>query len=678
MKVRWILSLVVPLVLPLLLADWIPSAGATGMTPAAAPGAASAPGAIQPSKDPTTYTVQANAALLNELPFADRQDFEDAGRGLVATLPDLTVLAEDGRTVWSLTGYDFLQQDEAPASVNPSLWRMAQLNLNHGLFQVTDRIYQVRGFDLSNMTIVEGDTGVILIDPLSNAETARAGLELYYQERGEKPVVAVIYTHSHVDHWGGVKGVIDEEQVAAGEVTVLAPEGFLEAAVSENVYAGTAMSRRASYQYGLFLPPGELGQVDNGLGKRNPAGSITLIAPTDIIYSTGEGRTIDGVDIEFQIVSGTEAPAEMTLYFPQFKALDAAEIACPLLHNILTLRGAQVRDARLWSQSLDELITRYGGEVEVVLAQHNWPRWGQENVVELLANQRDLYKFINDQTLRLINHGYTPIEIAEMIQLPESLNQLWYTHGYYGTLNHDVKAVYQRYMGWYDGVPANLNPLPPEEAAAKFVEYMGGADAVIEQAQADFAAGEYRWVAQVMNQVVFADPENVEARGLAADALEQLGYQAESGLWRNIYLVGALELRNGLPEIGRGDSTASADTIKAMSIPLFFDYWAVRLNAEKADGERMLINWYFSDTGESYALNLSNSALTYREGWQAEGADLGLTLERPVLDAITMGETTFADEVLAGNIEIDGDGRKLQELMGMLDTFDPLFPIVTP
>ena len=628
-------------------------------------------------KDATLITQQANAALLAELPFADQQDFEDAQRGFIATLPEVVITAEDGRVVWTLKGYEFLQQKDPLPTVNPSLWRMAQLNMTNGLFQVTDRIYQVRGFDVSNMTIIEGDTGVILIDPLSTMETAQAALDLYYQERGQKPVVAVIYTHSHLDHYGGVKGVTSDADVAAGKVAVLAPEGFMEAAVSENVFAGNAMNRRVSYQYGLLLPHGAKGEVDVGLGKAYPTGTSTLIAPTDIISKTGETRVIDGVQMEFQMVSGTEAPAEMTIYFPQFKTLDSAEIACPLLHNILTLRGAQVRDAKKWATSLNELIALYGDKTDVVLAQHNWPKWEQENVVEFLANQRDLYEYLHDQTLRLTNHGYTGTEIAEMLKLPASLDQQWYTHNYYGTLSHDVKAIYQKYIGWYDGNPANLNALPPIEAGKKFVEYMGGADAVIARAREDFKNGEYRWVAQVMSQVVFADPDNAEARNLEADALEQLGYQAE-GLWRNWYLVGAYELRNGVPQRPGSGGSANPDTIRAMSIPLFFDFWGVRLNGEKADGKKIVINWSFTDTDEQYALNLQNSALTYRADWQAPDADVTFTLARPTLDAITLGQTSFGKEVAAGTIKVEGNGQKLAELMGLLDTFDPTFAVVTP
>ena len=620
-----------------------------------------------------------NAAVLQELPFEDQQDYADAQRGFVATLPDMTIKTSTGKAAWALDGFAFLQQIEAPATVNPSLWRHAQLNMNNGLFQVTDRVYQIRGFDMANMTIVEGDTGLIVIDPLSSTETAKAGLELYYQHRGTKPVRAVVYTHSHHDHYAGVRGVISDNDVQSNGVSVLAPEGFLEAAISENVTAGTAMTRRSTYMYGIFLPLGERGRVDVGLGKAQSTGTVGLIAPTDIVRETGERRVIDGVEIQFQMVSGTEAPAEMTLYLPQFKVLDSAEIACPLLHNVLTLRGAQVRDPKKWAAALNEMIALYGDKTDVLIAQHNWPRWGREAAVKLLADQRDLYEFIHDRTLNLMNQGYTPDEIAEMIKLPESLDQLWYARGYYGTLSHNVKAVYQRYLGWYDGNPANLNPLPPAEGAAKYVEYMGGAKAVMAKARQDFERGEYRWVAEVMNQVVFAYPDNAEARHLQAAALEQLGYQAESAVWRNIYLSGAQELREGLPTASGTSGSVSVDSIRAMTIPLFFDYWGVRLNQEKANGKSMVINWTFTDQQEQhYALNLSNCALTYRIGWLDPQAHAGFTLKRATLDAVVLGQTTFAAELQAGNIKAEGDARRLSELLSMLDTFSPAWPIVTP
>ncbi len=555
-------------------------------------------------------TVEQNARVLQELPFSDRQDYEDAERGFIATVPDLTVKHASGLVTWTLTGFEFLLQTAPPTTVNPSLWRLAQLNMNNGLFKVVDGVYQIRGFDLSNMTIVEGEDGIIVIDPLSVKETAKAAIDFYYAQRGTRPVKAVIYSHTHSDHYGGVRGVITDADVAAG-TQVLAPVGFLEAAVSENVFAGVAMARRTSYVYGGMLPRGERGLVDDGLGKAFPLGTATLIAPTDIVSASDLTRTIDGVDLQFYLVSGTEAPAEMTIYLPQSRVLDSAEIACPLLHNVLTLRGAQVRDPKRWATNLSSVIAMYGDKTDVLIAQHHWPRWGKEDATRLLADQRDLYEYINDQTLNLANKGYTPTEIAEMIELPESLSQAWYVRGYYGTLSHDVKAVYQRYLGWYDGVPADLDPLPTADAARKYVEYMGGPDAVMAKARKDFKAGEYRWVAQVMNQVVFAYPDDAKARYLEAAALEQLGYQAESATWRNIYLCGAQELRKGykVPSFG---GAFTPDTIRAMTTPLVFDYWGVCLNAQKAAGVTMVIDWTFTDTGEQFALNLSNSALTYR------------------------------------------------------------------
>jgi alkyl sulfatase BDS1-like metallo-beta-lactamase superfamily hydrolase len=634
------------------------------------------------STGPSPTTIRMNQELQATLPFADVQDFEDAARGFVATLPDLVIRADNGATVLSLTSYEYIKDSPAPDSVNPSLWRMAKLNLNNGLFKVADRIYQVRSFDLSNMTIVEGDSGIIVIDPLSTVETARTALALYRSQRGDRPVVAVVYTHSHVDHFGGVRGVVSQEDLDAGRVAVIAPEGFLEHAVSENVLAGTAMSRRASYWYGTFLPRGERGHVDCGLGKTNPTGTVTVVPPTDTVATTGETRKVDGVDIEFQMVSGTEAPAEFTLYFPQLRALDSAEIACPLLHNVLTLRGAQVRDPKLWAQRLIEVIARYGDRTDVLLAQHNWPRWGSEAINAFLQDQRDLYEYINDQTLRLINHGYTGVEIAEMLKLPESLDRHWYVRGYYGTLSHNVKATYQKYIGWYDGNPATLNALPPEPAAVKTVEYMGGADAVIARARVDYQNGEYRWVAEVMSKVVFADPANMQARFLEADALEQLGFQAEAGTWRNAYLVGAWELRNGILKAGAPGPGANPDSVRAMTMPLYFDFLGVRLNGDRAAGRRMVINWTVTHEAatpdETYALNLQNSALTYRAGWHDPAANLSLTLGRSIFDAIMLGETTFAAEVAAGRVGVAGDPTKLAELMGLLDTFSPDFNIVTP
>ncbi len=627
-------------------------------------------------RDAEPATQRANAALLKELDFTDLEDFEDAQRGFIAAPVNPIIKAADGHEVWNLTAYDFLKGKDAPATVNPSLWRQAQLNMNAGLFQVVDRIYQVRGLDASNMTIVEGDTSIIVIDPLISAETARAALDLYFRHREMRPIAAVIYTHSHVDHYGGVKGVVDEADVRSGKIKVVAPAGFLEAAISENVTAGAAMTRRSDYLYGHVLPRGERGQVDIGLGKAASMGTVTLIAPTDTIAKIGEKRTIDGIEMVFHLAPNTEAPAEMMIFFPQFKVFNSAELACHTLHNILTLRGAQVRDAAKWSYFLNEAIATYGDQTEVLIAQHNWPCWRHDRCIEFLKHQRDMYKYIHDQTLRLANQGYTMAEIGPMLNPPPSLARRWYLRGYYGTVNHDAKAVYQKYLGWYDANPANLNPLPPTDSAKKYVEYMGGAAAILAKAYEDFKKGDYRWVAQAVNHVVFADPTNQAARNLQADALEQLGYQAEASTWRNNYLTAAYELRKGIHPSGA--ITRGADTLTAMTIPMYFDFLGVSLNGPKADGKTIVLNWDFTDVGEKYILNLENSALTYMPNRQASDADATVTLKRATLDAISLGKTTFGNEIATGRININGNGAKLGDLLSMLDTFSGEFDIVTP
>ncbi|MCX7892711.1 MAG: MBL fold metallo-hydrolase [Burkholderiales bacterium] len=628
-------------------------------------------------KDAHPATLAANAAVAKTLPFANRQDFEDARRGFIATIPNAEVKAANGRVIWSLAGYRFLESDRVPDTVNPSLWRQAQLNQFHGLFKVTERVYQVRGFDLSNMTIIEGDTGLIVIDPLISTEVARAGLELYGQHRPKKPVVAVVYTHSHVDHFGGVRGIVDEADVKSGKVKILAPHGFMEYAVSENVIAGNAMSRRAQFQFGPELPRGEKGQVDTGLGRTVSVGTISLIAPTDIIERASDKRVVDGVEMVFQLTPGTEAPAEMNIYFPQFRMLNIAENVTHNMHNLYTIRGAEIRDAVAWSAYIEQARDLFGDRTDVMIAQHHWPRWGQASVNEMLAKQRDLYKYIHDQSVRLLNQGYTPREISELIRLPASLENEWSARGYYGTLAHNAKGVYQKYLGWYDANPATLNPLPPAESAKRYVEYMGGASAVIDRARADFRSGNFRWVAEVMNQVVFADPANMQARALAADALEQLGYQSEAGTWRNAYLMAAKELRTGPPKVP-AVSTVSPDVIRAIPLSLFFDFLAVRLDPAKAEGKRMVINWVFPDTNQQVRMNLENSALTHVMGKQAPDADATVTLNRATLDQITLRQKTFVDAAKAGEVRIQGNGARVQELLGMLVEFNPVFAVVTP
>lgn len=630
------------------------------------------------AKEASEQTKAENKKVADTFPFADKKDFEFAHKGFIARPKELIIKNKDGVPVWDMESYAFIQENKpAPDSVNPSLWRNAQLNTQAGLFKVSDRIYQVRGYDLSNITFVQGDTGWIVFDPLISTETAKAAYDLVTEHLGKKPVVGVVYSHSHVDHYGGVKGVVSEEDVKAGKVKIFAPDGFMEHAVSENVTAGNAMGRRAIYMYGALLPRGETGGVNGGLGQTTSTGNVTLIEPTDVISKTGTTVDLDGVTMVFQMTPGTEAPAEMNTWFPQFNALWMAENCTGTLHNLYTLRGAQVRDGQKWAHYLDETIDLYGKNVDVIFQSHHWPRWGNAYANDYMKKTRDTYKYIHDQSVRLLNHGYTSQEIAEQIELPPELNSLWYVRGYYGTVKHNAKAVYQKYMGWYDANPSNLNPLPPEAAAKKWVEYMGGADAVLAKAKDDFKQGDYRWVAEVTNKVVFADPNNQAAKELNADALEQLGYQAESGPWRSAYLQGAYELRNGVPSAG-GVQTASPDTIRAMTPEMLFDYLSVRLNGPKAAGKKIVINLDFTDLKQQYVLTVENGVLNYHHGRQDPNADVTLSLAKPALDSVQLGEVTLASQLDNGNIKLTGNKQSVVDFMGLLDNFPFWFNIVTP
>ena len=630
------------------------------------------------AKDATRFTQSANDTLRDELNWEDVRDFESASRGFIASLDDPVITNADGRPVWDLNAFPFLSEETAPPSVNPSLWRVSRLNaLYHGLFKVTDGVYQIRGFDLSVMSIIETDSGYVVIDPMISAEPARAGMDLVYQHVGRKPVVAVIYTHSHVDHWGGVKGVIDEADVKAGKIKVIAPENFVEYAISENVIAGNVMSRRASYMYGNLLPKDTKGQVGAGLGQTTSVGSNSLIIPTDSITHTGQTMTIDGLDIEFQLTPDTEAPAEMNFLFPRYRALCMAENCSHTMHNLYTLRGAQVRDAKAWAYYIDEAIDYFSGRYDVVFASHHWPTWGADESTAYLKLQRDMYKYLHDETLRLANQGYTLLEIPEIIHLPAEIYRAWHNRGYYGSINHNVKAIYQRYLGFFDGNPATLHPLPPEAAGRKYVEFMGGADALLANARRAFDQGEYRWVAQVVNHLVFADPDNEAARDLQADALEQLGYQAESGPWRNFYLSAAKELRDGVMDLATPKST-NPDIVRATPLDMFFDLLAVRLIGEKAEDTVITLNAHFTDIDEQYVLRIEHGVLNYARGRQADDADATLTTTRVVLDAVVLGEATMADKLATGQARIDGDPAKLVEFLSMLDTFEFWFNIVTP
>ncbi|ODS11173.1 alkyl/aryl-sulfatase [Vibrio scophthalmi] len=630
------------------------------------------------SKPATQATIETNQALYKSLPFDDTKDFERAQKGLIATQDVVTIKNEQGDVVWDLEEYKkFITLDaKAPDSVNPSLWRNAQLNVINGLFKVTDGIYQVRGYDLSNITFVEGKTGWIVFDPLISQETAKAALAFINEQLGERPVTAVIYSHSHIDHFGGVRGIVDEADVEAGKVEIVASHGFTEHAVSENVIAGNAMGRRAIYMYGALLPRNEQGGVNGGLGQTTSTGLPTLIRPTLIIEKTGEEHIIDGVKMVFQYTPGTEAPTEINTWIPEKKALWMAENSTNTMHNILTLRGAQVRDALKWSSYLNETIEMWGNDVEVKFQSHHWPMWGQEEIVEYFKRQRDMYKYTHDQTVRLMNQGYIGSEISEMIQFPSEIEQNWSTRGYYGTLRHNSRAVYQRYMGWYSGNPSDLNNLPPTEAAIKYVQYMGGEEAVLEKAKQDFAKGEYRWVAEVMKHAVFANPNNEKAKALLADSYEQLGYQAESGPWRSVYLQGAYELRNGTPSAG-GTNTASPDIIKNMPPEMLFDYLAVRLLPEKAAGKDYTINIDFSDLDEQYTLYIENSVLNHTTKLN-DDPDVTITLTKQALDNVQLGVITLEKAIADGQIQIKGDKEVFQNFVGMLDTFNFWFNIVTP
>jgi alkyl sulfatase BDS1-like metallo-beta-lactamase superfamily hydrolase len=579
--------------------------------------------------------------------------------------------------VWSLEPYGFLAEQVAPATADPSLWRQSRLNMNHGLFEVVPGVYQVRGFDIANMTLIEGDTGVIVVDTLTSIEGARAAMELYHEHRGPRPVIAVIFTHTHTDHWGGACGVIDDAALAAGNIPIIAPDLFLEHAVSENIIAGPAMLRRAQYQFGPLLAKGERGQIDCGLGKSMAAGSVALLRPTDLIKATGDTRTIDGVAFEFQMAPNSEAPAEMHFYLPRYKVLNLAENCTHNFHNLLPFRGADVRDALAWSKYLSEALQMWGGKAEAMCGQHHWQVWGTDRVDTMIRQQRDLYKFAHDQTVRLMNHGLNAEEIAEAIRLPASLDEAWHARGYYGHIRHNVKAIYQKYLGWYDANPANLDPLPRVEAGRKYIEYMGGAEAVLSRARQDFPRGEFRFIAQALSHLVFAEPENTAGRALLADTFEQLGYLSESATWRNAYLFAAQELRHGMQKLPPRPAMPR-ETLAALQTGQLWDVLGVRLNGPKAAGKHIVLNWAFTDTGETYVLTLENCALTYASGMQSTAADAGFVLPRALLDAVIARQTSFPEAVTKGQIEVTGNPVKLGELMALMDEFPRMFEIVEP
>jgi alkyl sulfatase BDS1-like metallo-beta-lactamase superfamily hydrolase len=614
-----------------------------------------------------------HTAALAALPFSDAQDFEDANRGLIAPL-DGPVLAPDGTVLWDNSTYDFLG-GEAPDTVNPSLWRQSQLCAIDGLFEVSEGIYQVRGMDLSNTTLVEGREGVIVIDTLLSVETGAAALALYRKHRGDRPVKAVVITHSHADHFGGIRGFVSQEEVDAGEVRIFAPEGFIEHAVSENVYAGTAMNRRAAYMYGASLARGPRGGVGAGLGQTVSLGTVSLMAPTDVVTTTGQEEIVDGVRMVFQMAPNTEAPSEMLIYLPDFQALCSAEDATHNLHNLVTLRGAVVRDPHGWSNYLTETIDLFGAEVEVVFASHHWPTWGNDRVVGFLASQRDLYGYLHDQTLRMLNQGMVGPEIAEELTLPPALELTWSARGYYGSVSHNVKAVYQRYLGWFDGNPAHLWEHPPVARATRYVAAIGGADTVVDQARVAFDSGDLRWAAELLNHLVFAHPDHAAGRELLADTYEQLGYGSENGTWRDFYLSGATELRDG--QFGTPTQTTAPDVIGQLTPAMLFDAIAIQVDGPRAWDEKLSIDIVLTDVGERYRLRLANGVLTYSARPQRGDADATLTTTRRALPALALGGLSAGGLAEAG-IELTGDASVLGRLAAVLTPGDQDFAIVTP
>jgi alkyl sulfatase BDS1-like metallo-beta-lactamase superfamily hydrolase len=613
-------------------------------------------------------TREANSIVAAMLPTFDREDEDFAARGFIATWPDAQIRNAEGRVVWDFAAYDFLR-GPAPDTVNPSLWRHAGLIVRHGLFQVHERIYQVRGFDVSNMTIIVGDAGLIVVDPLTSVEVAEAGLALARRTLGNKPVVAVIYTHSHADHFAGVRGVVDGADVAAGRVAIIAPEGFLEHAVGENVIAGNAMSRRATYQFGAGLAPGPEGAVTSGIGPAVSAGRRSLIAPTDVITRTGEERVIDGVRFVFQMTPNTEAPSEFNFFLPQFSALCLSENANATMHNVLTPRGALVRDAKAWADYLTEALRLYGGQAEIMFTSHAWPRFGGGRVRDFIASHRDAYKYLHDQSVRLMNQGYTGPEIAERVALPETLAQRWFNRGYYGTMRHNARAVYQRYMGWYDGNPAHLNPLPQEQSAARYVEAMGGARRVIRRAEAAMARGDYRWAAELLDHVVFADPDNARARTLLAQAHTQMAFHAESAIWRNMYLSAARELM--LDEIPPAPAAQSLDFVAATPSAMVFDLLSVRLDPAIAGPEPLRLNIVFPERNERFAVAVRNGVLVAEAGVTLRDAHADVTLPRAAFL-----QTMFTPQ--AGPALVQGDQAAWARFRTLFDAPEPDFAIVTP
>ncbi|GAB4373471.1 MAG: alkyl sulfatase dimerization domain-containing protein [Elainellaceae cyanobacterium] len=629
-------------------------------------------------KMPSSFTIELQNGLRKSLPFQDQRDFEEAQRGFIAAPPYKQIMAEAGNVAWDMGSYEFLLRsfDSVFDSIHPSLQRQAILNMAYGLYEVVpDKIYQVRGFDLANMTIVKGNTGWILFDVLTCKETAKAALELVNEKLGARSVVAVVYSHSHVDHFGGVRGVVDEADVKSGKVQVIAPVGFMEHAIAENVYSGTAMTRRAYFQYGLLLPRSPFGHVDQSIGKNTAAGLVGLIEPTRYIEQDIEELTIDGVRMVFQNTPGTEAPAEMNTYFPDWKAFWAAENICGTIHNIYTLRGALVRDALEWSKKISEALYLFGQEAEVMFASHSWPRWGNDRIQEVMRVQRDTYAHLHNEVLHQANQGVTINEIHNVYKLPESLQQQWAAHSYHGSEEHNSRAVINRYLGYWDANPATLIPLSPSESAPLYVEMMGGAEKILAKGKELHDQGKYREAMEILNKLVYAEPQNQTAKDLLADVFEQIGYQKESPSVRNSFLAAAYELRNGFPS-GVTAKSVTPDTVRAMSTELLLDFIAIRVDSKKAEGMKFTINLVTPDNGEQFAVEMSNATLTNIKGFQAKNPDLTITINRSDLELVMAGLTTFPALIGAGKATLEGNPQPFEQLRSLLVEFTPDFEIM--
>ena len=627
-------------------------------------------------KMPSEVTIELQNNLRKSLPFEDKRDFKEAKKGFIAAPEYKQIMAEAGHVAWDMGSYEFLLKDREYDTIHPSLQRQAVLNMAYGLYEVIpDKIYQIRGYDLANITFIIGETGWVIFDPLTSKETAAAALKFINEQLGERPVTGVVFSHSHADHFGGVRGVVDEADVRSGKVPLIAPVGFMDHAVSENVYAGNAMSRRMFYQYGVLLPRSPFGHVDQSIGKNTAAGNLGLIPPNTIVEKDFEEMTVDGVKMIFQNTPGTEAPAEMNTYFPEMKAFWAAENITATVHNIYTLRGALVRDALEWSKQINAALYKFGQDAQVMFASHSWPRWGNDRIQEVMRAQRDIYANLNNEVLHLANQGVTVNEIHNVYHPPKSLQNQWAAHSYHGSEAHNSRAVVNRYLGYWDANPATLMPLSPRDSAPLYVEMMGGAAKVIAKGKELYGEGKYRHAMEILNKLVFAEPDNQVAKDLLADVFEQIGYQKESPSVRNSFLAGAFELRNGIPT-GASPKTAGPDMIRAMTTGLWLDFLAIRLDSKKAEGINFTINLVTPDNGEKYVVELSNATLTNIEGVQIKDAALTITIDRADLEKTMMGAVSFDDQIKAGKAKLAGDSKPYEQLKSMLVNFDLGFEIL--